>query len=164
LEYIELYKKRSADKGEGRNLVSIFYATAYGNTEKLATALAEHLKSSGFETALIDVTECDTDKAREQIESSKAILIGTPTFNGDAVKPIWDFVNLFSTVYSIGKKAAVFGSYGWGGEAPRMVAERLSGLKLKVFEEQYRARLIPSDEEMTVLAEYAGKLADFIGQ
>ncbi|UCE24979.1 MAG: FprA family A-type flavoprotein, partial [Candidatus Zixiibacteriota bacterium] len=85
LEYIELYKKWSADKVEGRSLVSIFYATAYGNTEKLATALSEHLKSSGFETALIDVTECETDKAREQIESSKAVLIGTPTFNGDAV-------------------------------------------------------------------------------
>ncbi|UCG60977.1 MAG: FprA family A-type flavoprotein, partial [Candidatus Zixiibacteriota bacterium] len=155
IEYIERYKKWSTDKAEGRNLVSIFYATAYGNTEKLARALGEKLKAAGYETSLVDVTECPVDKAREQIESSNAVLIGTPTFNGDAVRPIWDFVNLFSTVYSIGKKAGVFGSYGWGGEAAKLVSDRLAGLKLKVFEENFRARLIPSDEEMSALDEYA---------
>jgi flavorubredoxin len=163
LKYIELYKEWSVDKSEGRNLVSIFYASAYGNTRQIATALGSGLAAAGYETAVLDVTECPAAKARDQIESSKAVLIGTPTFNGDAVKPIWDFVNLFSTVYSIGKKAAVFGSYGWGGEAAKMVADRLTGLKLKVFEEQFRARLIPSDEDAQALSEYTGKLAGFIG-
>ena len=163
-EYIGKYKTWSVDKGEGRNLVSIFYATAYGNTKRIAEELAAGLTKEGFETALLDVTECDVDTAREQIESSKAVLIGTPTFNGDAVKPVWDLVNLFSTVYSIGKKAAVFGSYGWGGEAPKLVASRLAGLKLKVFEENYRARLIPSGEEISGISEYAVKLAEFIGK
>ena len=154
----------SVDKSEGRNLVSIFYASAYGNTEKLARTFNEKLGAAGFETALIDVTDCPAEKAKDQIEASKAVLVGTPTFNGDAVKPIWDFVNLFSTVYSIGKKAAVFGSYGWGGEGSKLVSDRLAGLKLKVFEENFRARLIPSDEEMAAADEFAVKLAEFIGK
>jgi len=163
VEYIDLYKKWSADKSEGRNLVSIFYVSAYGNTRRLAEAVGSQLAAAGYETSLLDITECPTDKARDQIESSKAIIIGSPTFNGDAVKPVWDFVNLFSTVYSIGKKAAVIGSYGWGGEAAKLVSDRLSGLKLKVFEENFRARLIPSDEEMAALEDYTARLAEFIG-
>ncbi len=164
LKHINSYKEWSVDKSEQGNVVSIFYASAYGNTKSLAEAIAVSLTKAGFTANLTDVTESEPDQLREQIESSKAILIGTPTFNGDAVKPIWDTVNLFSTVYSIGKKAAVFGSYGWGGEASKLVAERLSGLKLKVFEENYRARLIPSEEEMAGVVEYSQKLAEFIGK
>jgi len=60
-----------------------------------------------------------------------------------------------------GKKAAVFGSYAWGGEGVKLVAERLAGLKLKLFEEQFRARLIPSENEMTELSMYVSRLAEF---
>ncbi len=163
LTHIDNYKRWSVDKSEGRNLVSIFYASNYGNTKLIAETIGSHLDKAGYETALLDAADFEEARIKEQIEASKAVIIGTPTFNGDAVKPIWDMVNLFSTVYRTGKKAAVFGSYGWGGEGAKLVADRLSGLKLKVFEEQYRARLIPSDDEMTELGEYAKRLAEFIG-
>lgn len=162
LKYINLYKEWSVDKAEAKNLISIFYASNYGNTLKIADALSQFLNEKGFETQLTDAADCDNEQVREQIESSKAVIIGTPTFNGDAVKPIWDLVSLFSTVYSIGKKVAVFGSYGWGGEGAKLVADRLTGLKLKVMEEQYRARLIPSDEEMEELKQFADNFADFV--
>lgn len=162
LKQINRYKEWSVDKAENRNLISIFYASNYGNTLRIADSLGQFLSEKGFETQLTDASDFDDEKVREQIESSKAVIIGTPTFNGDAVKPIWDLVSLFSTVYSIGKKAAVFGSYGWGGEGAKMVAERLAGLKLKVMEEQYRARLIPSDEEMEELKQFADNFAEFV--
>lgn len=161
LKYIEKYKEWNADKAEGKNHVAVFFASNYGNTGKMAAAVAEGLKKHGFTTSINDVAEIKADEAKELIESSKAVVIGTPTFNGDAVKPIWDLVNLFSTVYSIGKKAAVFGSYGWGGEGSKLVAQRLTGIKMKVFEEPFRARLIPSDEEMAALDEYVGQIAEF---
>jgi len=160
-KYINKYKEWTVDKAEGKNHVAIFFASNYGNTGKLAKGMADGLKKQGFTTSLDDVSGLTTDKAKELIESSKAIVIGTPTFNGDAVKPIWDLINLFSTVYSIGKKAAVFGSYGWGGEGAKLVAQRLTGLKIKVYEDNYRARLVPSDEEMAALDEYVIKIAEF---
>ena len=105
----------------------------------------------------------DPDTGRDVIEKSRAVAIGTPTFNGDAVKPVWDFVSLFSTVYSIGKKAAVFGSYGWGGEGIKLVAERLAGMKLKVHDNQFRTRLVPSDTENQETRAFATGLAEFVG-
>jgi len=163
-KYISLYKEWAKDKSEGKNLVTIFYATSYGNTEIIAKAIADNLEAKGFETDKVDVSyDKNINTLRDKIEASKAVLIGTPTFAGDAVKPVWDLVNLFSTVDRTGKKAAVFGSYGWGGEGIKLVADRLAGLKMKVFEEQFRARLIPSDDEMSELNQYTQRLADFIG-
>ena len=163
LKHINRYKQWSRDKTEEKNLISIFYASNYGNTFHIAEKLASLINDKGYSVNLIDAVDCDAEEVRESIESSKAVIVGTPTFNGDAVKPIWDLMSLFSTVYSIGKKAAVFGSYGWGGEGAKMVADRFSGLKLKVYEEQYRARLIPSKEEMTSLEDFASGFAEFVG-
>jgi flavorubredoxin len=162
-QYIDKYREWSQDKSAGKKLVAVFYASSYGNTKKIAELLSAELKTHGFTTVLTDVAVIPPDKARDLIEESSAIVIGTPTFNGDAVPPIWDLVNLFWTIYRTGKKAAVFGSYGWSGEATKLVADRLSGLKLKVFEEQYRARLIPSAEELTELKAYSARLATFFG-
>jgi len=159
---IKLYADWGRDKLGGRNTTTIFYVSNYGSTQKLADTLAAELGKQEIDVTVAEMTETSVDDAKEMIESSKAVLIGTPTFNGDAVMPTWELVNLFSTVYSIGKRAAVFGSYGWGGEGVKLVADRLSGLKLKVFEEQFRARLIPSEGEIAGLKEYAGRLAEFI--
>ena len=160
--YIEKYKEWTVDKTEDKNQVTLFFASNYGNTEKIARAMAANLEREGFSVPVIDITATDSDQAKEYIEASIGVVIGTPTFNGDAVKPVWDLVSNFSAVYSIGKKAAVFGSYGWGGEGVKMVAERLSGLKLKVFEENFRVRLVPSDEEMADLERYCIELAAFL--
>lgn len=162
-DYIDKYKEWSRDKSEGRKHVAVFYATSYGNTALLAEKLAEALKSHGLECTTVDATTISDEDAKELLEQSIAAVIGTPTFNGDAVEPIWHITSLLSTVYRLGKKAAVFGSYGWGGEGPKLVAERLAGLKVKVFEEDYRARLIPSDDELAELNAYAGRLAEFLG-
>lgn len=163
LKYINKYKEWSNDKAEGRNLISVFYASNYGNTQRIAKSLGDMLQERGYEIKLTDVTNGDAEEIREQIEMSKAVVIGTPTFNGDAVKPIWDLAALFSTVYSISKKAAVFGSYGWGGEGSKLVASRLNGLKLKVMEDEFRARLIPSNDELAELSSFADKFKEFVG-
>jgi flavorubredoxin len=160
--YIDKYKEWVADKTEKANQVTIFYASSYGNTKFLAEKIAENISRGGFNTVLFDAAACPVGKARDNIEKSRAVLFGTPTFNGDAVKPIWDIVGLLNTVGCLGKKAAVFGSYGWSGEGIELVSNRLSGMRMKVFNSPIKARLIPSDAELSQLDEYCTGLIDFI--
>lgn len=161
-KYIDQYKEWTAERYDCD--VAVCFASNYGNTGHLAGLIDEGIREAGLRSRLCDITAMSADDARELIESSRAVAIGTPTFNGDAVKPVWDFVALFSTVYSIGKKAAVFGSYGWGGEGIKLVAERLAGLKLKVLENRYRARLVPSIDELADLPEWINELTEFVGK
>ncbi len=158
---IDRYAEWSRDKSEGSSSVVIFYVSSYGNTGRIAEAMADALQEYGMTPVLLDVTAMDEDKAREEIEKARAVMFGTPTFNGDAVKPIWDAVALISTVHTFGKKAGVFGSYGWSGEGAKLVADRLSGMRLKVFAENFRTRLVPSDEDMAEVKRFASKFANF---
>ena len=162
-KYIDNYKLWSADKTIDRNQITLFYTSSYGNTKNLALGLERHLKAAGYELVMIDCADIDVEYARDMIEQSKALIYGTPTFNGDAVKPIWDAIMLLQGLSIMGKKTAVFGSYGWGGEGIKLVAERLAGLRLKVYEENFRARLVPSGEEMTDLKTWSQQVAEFIG-
>ncbi|HEX7481921.1 MAG TPA: NAD(P)H-dependent oxidoreductase, partial [Candidatus Bathyarchaeia archaeon] len=57
--------------------------------------------------------------------SYDAVIVGSPTYNHDM--PV-DFKNLFVEVAVEGislknKIGAVFGSYGWSGEAPKLILE-----------------------------------------
>ncbi len=160
-DYIDRYKAWSVDKTEGAQRVAVFYATNYGNTGLIAEEVATQLNKAGFSATLVDITQTSADDMREEIERSIAVVVGTPTFNGDAPKPIWDLLSLFSTVYSLGKKAAAFGSYGWGGEAPKLVLDRLAGLKLKVYPEPLKARLIPSESEIAEVKTFVENIAPF---
>lgn len=162
-QWIDKYRDWSVDKSEGHRIVSVFYASNYGNTEKLAQQISRRLVDAGYEAPLVDITQTGEQRLKEQLEKSLATLVGTPTFNGDAVKPVWDFVALYSMVYAVGKKAAVFGSYGWAGEGIKMVADRLGALKQKMFTETFGARLVPSTEEKQNLDTWTSKLIEFIG-
>jgi hypothetical protein len=66
------------------------------------------------------------------IEEADALVFGSPTINGDAVKPVWDLLSSLTMVDVKGKLGAAFGSYGWSGEAVPMIEDRLRRLKLRV--------------------------------
>jgi flavorubredoxin len=78
------------------------------------------------ERSMVDMDDADL---RDELERADALLVGTPTINRDAPPPVWKALSLLSTVTPKGKTGAVFGSYGWSGEAVKMVEERLKGLK-----------------------------------
>lgn len=160
--HIDRYRQWAADKTEGKNQVAIVYVSSYGNTAKIADTLESKLRSRGYQTAMINAAVCEVETTRDTLESSRAILFGTPTFAGDAVRPTWDVVNLLSTISTRDTRAGVFGSYGWGGEGVKLVHQRLDGMKIKTFEEIFKARLVPSSEDMAGLDEWVGKFAAFI--
>ena len=47
-----------------------------------------------------------------------------------------------------GKIAVVFGSYGWSGQGPVMVAERLRDLGFKVMDPVIRVKYQPTENEL----------------
>ena len=60
-----------------------------------------------------------------------------------------------------GKPAAAFGSYGWSGEAIKIIEENLKVLKFKTLQEGVGAKFYPNNEKSKQLIEYGqafGKL------
>lgn len=152
--YVQRYRELSTprlllDIGRGERTLIVFYISSYGNTKRMAEAIRDGASSTGgLRVSLYDLEGGEIEPFVDLVEEADAILIGTPTINGDAVKPVWDLLSSFAKIRVKGKVAGAFGSYGWTGEAVRMVDDRLRGLKMRVPVAGLRIKLIPSSDEL----------------
>jgi flavorubredoxin len=151
--YVARYRELSAsglkNEAADEKTLLIFYLSAYGSTRAMAEALAAGAEdASGVRVSLYDIEGGEVAPFVDLIEEADGLAFGSPTINGDAVKPVWDLLSSLTAVNVRGKVGAAFGSYGWSGEAVQMVEDRLRGLKLRVPVKGVRARLIPTVEEL----------------
>jgi flavorubredoxin len=162
LEMVKQIYTNSAISMKG-NKVSIIYASAYGYTEKLAIIAKDYIeKNSSLLVNLINVSKNNLDYIKEEIESSKAILIGSPTINRDAVKPIWDVMSIIDVYKNKSIPVGVFGSYGWSGEAVPMLIQRLSSLGLTVIDNGIKVKFELTDGDAKSMEDYTKYVIDTI--
>ena len=97
-KYIELYRKWSLDRPDNissnNKIISIFYLTSYKNTRDMAESIfdgAESVKT--IRASLYDLASIEEQNMINILEESDGILIGTPTINADAPKPVWDLLS-----------------------------------------------------------------------
>jgi flavorubredoxin len=126
--------------------IFILYLSPHGNTEKMANAVADGAKADGVEVISYHISHLSADEVRNLMEEAEALIFGIPTINRDIPKPMWDVLAYLSTVRLKTGVAAVFGSYGWSGEACRMAEERLKGIGFKLAGESVRAPFTPKAE------------------
>jgi flavorubredoxin len=142
-KYLHCYREWSMANPE-QNRVIIAYVTAYGNTARLAERLADGINQAGVATKLYDLVETSPAELVDQIEGSKGLLLGSPTINGDAVKPVHDLLSSLATLNLKGKLGAAFGSYGWSGEAVPILESRMAAIKFKVINSTVKPVLLPT--------------------
>jgi len=139
----------------------IFYISSYGNTARMAEAIyAAAQRVEGVRASLYDLEGGETETFADLLEEADGFVLGSPTINGDAVKPIWDLLSSLTVINIKGKIGAAFGSYGWSGEAVRMIEDRLRGLKLRVPVQGLRVKLIPTLEEIEACRKFGQDLAE----
>lgn len=90
--------------------VNVIYWTGTGNTEAMANAVLEGIKSKGAEARLIFVDEATID----DVINADAVAFGCPAMGDevleeDSFRPFMDEANKVID----GKKVAIFGSYEW---------------------------------------------------
>jgi len=163
--YINAYEAWSKEpaKEAGRKHLLVFYASSYGNTARMAQAIAKGAEQAGVVVSVFDLLATEIPSVLNLIEGCDGMAVGTATINGDAVKPVWDLLSNLATLKLKGKVGAAFGSYGWGGEGPALVEERLKGLKFRLAEPALKVTLVPTEDDLAKCQEFGGKLAAAIG-
>ena len=161
-DYVRRYRTLSASNlhGAESKTLLVFYISSYGSTRRMAEYVAAGAEQvEGVRVSLYDIEGSEVAPFVDLIEEADGLLFGSPTINGDAVKPVWDMLSSLTLVNVKGKLGAAFGSYGWSGEAVPMVEDRLRRLKLRVPVPGVRARLIPTDDELAECRELGRQTA-----
>ncbi len=157
---VEKYREWSSlPAAGGEKVLLVFYASAYGNTAMLAEKIAEGARAGGAKASVMDVAATELGVMIDRIEAAEGIAVGSATINADAVEPVWYLLSHLATLNLKGKVGASFGSYGWSGEAPKLIAERMKGLKFKVEEEPLRVNLVPTPQDLEEAVEFGRRVA-----
>jgi len=158
--YRELATPRLFNEARNEKTLVVFYLSAYGNTRQMAEAIAQGAERlPGVRVSLYDLEGGEPDIFCDLVEEADGLAFGSPTINADAVKPIWDLLSSLTTVNVKGKLGVAFGSYGWSGEAVRLIEDRLRGLKMRVPVDGLRIKLVPDNEELNACRDLGENIA-----
>jgi flavorubredoxin len=100
--------------------ILVLYYSQTGNTDKMAKAVAEGAQS----VQQVNV-ELSYYVDAEQLSQFDALAMGAPTYHHDMtlnMKRLFEEAGA-KNVDLKGKLGAAFGSYGWSGEAPKLILE-----------------------------------------
>lgn len=151
---VEQYRQWNVEP-QLENKLILAYVSAYGYTEQLAQAIARGIESAGWQAELVELTQTPTAEVVEKLEQARGFLLGSPTILAEALPPVWTLLSYLNPVVHGGKYAAVFGSYGWSGEAFAHLEERLKQLRITVMP-ALKVRFKPSPAQLAE-AEQAGR-------
>jgi len=146
---VNLYKEWSLPEKESENPeITLCYVSAYGYTEAVAKKIEEGIKAtSNFKVNMYDVILHNMDNILASIDRSEGMIFGSPTINGDALKPIWDILINLNPIVHGSKVASAFGSYGWSGEGVPNIEDRLKQINLDLYPSM-RVNFNPSEKDL----------------
>jgi flavodoxin I len=140
-----------------KKILVLFYSRT-GNTEKMANAVAQGAQiNDGINVELSFHVE------PQEFSSFDAIIIGAPTYHHEMSV---DFKNLFEElavqgVSLKGKIGAAFGSYGWTGEAPKLILEIMKKkFEMQVDEPTLLANYVPNDRMLNACKEMGKRISE----
>lgn len=157
-KYVRLSKEIAEDTESFCKDLRVFipYVSAYGNTKKMAEKIAEGIKLAGdIEVELMDVEHADLQLVEDKVYKSCAFIIGSPTINQNTLLPIYNLLAVINPIRNKGKLAGAFGSFGWSGEAVKIIQENLRNLKFKIYnEEGLKVNFVPYEKSDEKAIEY----------
>ncbi|MFO7369104.1 MAG: FprA family A-type flavoprotein [Bacteroidales bacterium] len=130
------------------NSILITYVSAYGYTRQMAEAISLGIREVvDYKIHIVDIENMLLGELEELIVRSKSFLIGSPTINQNTLLPVYRMFALINPLRDRGKKAAAFGSYGWSGEAVKIIENQLKSLKLNVVMEGMSSKFSPGEQK-----------------
>jgi NADH oxidase (H2O-forming) len=163
LAVVEAYRRWSvAPPKEAKPRALVLVLSSHGNTRSMSSMIIESLEEQGMEVVLMEMCGIRDGDLRDEYELADLILVGTPTINRDVPPPVWHALALLTSVTPKAKFAAAFGSFGWSGEAIKMVEERLRSLRFKLAAPGLSFRFHPTEEDYAACRQFGNDVAEAV--
>ncbi|MFX1263552.1 MAG: FprA family A-type flavoprotein [Promethearchaeota archaeon] len=148
-------------KGERlQDKVVIAWDTMWQSTTKLARAIAEGISSQGLTPLLKLIPHSDRSDIMAELLEARGIIVGSPTLHNDILPTVAPILSDFEVLKPRGKKAAAFGSFGWGGGAVKRIQESMEKGKMDIVMEPFTVKWVPTEEELNQAYQFGVEFAE----
>lgn len=158
IQIVEKYAEWCQDYNEGTAV--IVYDTMYESTRWMAEAIGEGLSNKGIYFKMFNAATVDKSDLNTELFKAKGFIIGSCTINNVVLRPTGALIDEIKSFRFKNKVGAAFGSYGWSGEAPKIITERLKEAGIKVVAEPLSFKYRPTPEEYAQCVAFGEKFAE----
>ncbi|MBC8317454.1 MAG: flavodoxin domain-containing protein [Desulfobulbaceae bacterium] len=155
-QILEAYDKWSRHEADGSALV--IYDTMWHSTEMMAKAVADGINDEGVSVQLINLRTNHRSDVMTKVLTASAIALGCSTLNNGLLPRMAGFLMYMRGLKPTNKIGAAFGSYGWSGEAVKLLNEAMEGMKLEIVDPGVRIKYVPEHDNLTECVELGRKI------
>jgi flavorubredoxin len=119
----------------------------------MAKAVAEGLHEEGIEYKMLDLQVNHRSDVMTDVLEASAVVLGSPTLNNGMLPRLADFLMYMRGLRPTNKIGATFGSYGWSGEAVKMMNDILKHMNIILCHEGVKVQYVPEHSHLNECVE-----------
>ncbi len=138
--YVEWSQQRPKKKA------LVIYDSMWHSTQTMAEAMVEALAQEGVDARTLHLRTTHRSDVMTEVLDAGAILLGSPTLNNGLFPTVADFLCYLKGLKPQNKIAAAFGSYGWSGEAVKLINQDLEEMKFQIVDPGLKIQYVPDQK------------------
>lgn len=155
---IDAYARWSRQECKPKAL--IIFDTMWDSTAAMARQVAKGIESQGVGVRIMNTRKCHRSDIMTEMLDSKALVVGSPTLNNGIFPVVADVMTYIKGLKPKNRMAAAFGSYGWSGEAVKILDREFEAMGLEIVTPGLAIKYVP---DASALAR-SFELGETIGQ
>ena len=155
-EILNMYEKWSSNKTDKKAI--IVYDTMWHSTELIANTIKDGFEAKGYNYNVFDLKDTHISDIMGHIIEAEYICIGSPTLNKGILPTVAAFLTYLQGLAPKGRKAILFGSYGWAQANMKVLERYMEESNIEVVS-KYNINFIPSQDQLdTILNDVKEKI------
>ncbi len=154
---IEAYDQWS--RQEPQKKIVVLFDSMWESTTKMAKAITNGIESEDVNVRLMNTRKCHRSDIMTEVIDAGGIAVGSPTLNNNIFPVISDVMTYIKGLRPQNKCAVAFGSYGWSGEAVKLLNKEFETMKLEIIDPGLRVQYVPDESDLGKCFDLGVKLA-----
>ncbi len=160
LQIVKKYQEWAAQKPEQSAVIA--FDTMWQGTRHMAEAIGEGLAEGGVPYKIFHAAVSDRNDIIAEIFKSKALVIGSPTFNQGVLPTITPLLEDIRGLRFKNKIGGAFGTYGWSGEALGVIEEHFKKCQIPLAAGGIQAKWQPREEDLVKCRDFGRQIAEAV--
>lgn len=157
---IEYYDKWSRQLPEKK--IVVIFDSMWESTTKMAKYITSGIESEDVNVRLMNTRKWHRSDILTEIIEAGGIVVGSPTLNNSIFPVIADVMTYIKGLRPQNKIAAAFGSYGWSGEAVKILNKEFEEMKMEIVDEGIRIQYVPTEADLDTCFDLGVKVAKIL--
>ena len=110
--------------------------------------------AEGVVSMPMHLRKCHRSEIMTEVLDARAVVVGSPTLNNGLFPTVADFLCYMKGLKPQNKIGAAFGSYGWSGEAVKLIENELTDAKIDLVAPGLRVQFVPEKATIDACREF----------